>query len=159
MIHHTAPLNRTRCFPNGNTFPASAEDVCIIEDASFLYADLPDFGSLDKAMTFGISLITDDNLTLGPLTTVTMDLETEALGAALELVYFENGPWDGIVFHLGALVDDRVVASDEFTIANGGGRDNIAVGGLSLTWDTPFRLLKFYARFGSEFSRPRAMIR
>ena len=108
-------------------------------------------------LTFGNSYIPGDNLSIGPLATVTLDLPEIALEASLDLGYYENGPWAGIVYHLDALLAGVVVASDELTIAGGSDRDNptwatLAVSGAS------FDQLHLYATYDGQYSMPRGLI-
>jgi len=88
---------------------------------------------------------------------VTMDLDTPASAASVDIGYYENGPWGGIVIHLDALDAGAVVASDAITIANGGGRDNDTIATLSVGGAT-FDSLKLYATYGDQPSAPRVMM-
>ncbi len=144
-------------FPDGSTFDPQPDDQFIIENAAVFYLDFPDYGSPVNSLTFGIAYVPGDNLSIGELSTVTMDLPEAATSASFDLGYYENGPWGGIVFHLDAIDQGQVVASDSFTISDLGGRDNPAARTLSVSGPA-FTQLHFYATYGSDYSMPRAMI-
>lgn len=148
-------------FPNGDTFDADGifglGHEVIVENATLLYNDFPGWGSANNALTFGTSFVVGDNLSIGALSTVTMTLDDVADFASVEMAYYENGPWGGIVYHLDALMGGSVVASDSFTISDLGGRDNIAFASLSVD-GAMFDSLHLYATFGSEYSGPRALL-
>ncbi|HOX24228.1 MAG TPA: hypothetical protein PLL30_00565 [Candidatus Krumholzibacteria bacterium] len=144
-------------FPDGSTFDPQPADEFVAENAGLFYAEFPEFGSPVNVLTFGIAYVPGDNLTIGPLATVTMDLPVPVSEASLDLGYYENGPWGGIVYHLDALLGGAVVASDQFTIAGVSDRDNptwatLTVAGLA------FDQLHLYATYGGEYSMPRGMI-
>ena len=149
--------NVSGVFPSGETFSPSPADEFIIENAGLFYTDFPSYGSPVNSLTFGIAYIAGENLTLGPLSTVTIDLNAPAIAASLDLGYYENGPWGGIEYHLDALSSGQVVASDGFVISDLGGRDNPAVAILSVSGAT-FDQLHLYATYGSDYSMPRAII-
>src|SRR5215467_1460620 len=91
-------------FPDGSTFtPGDVGDQLIIEDSTDFYAVHPDYGSAPNSLTFGSVYIPGPNLSLGPLVRVTMDLDAPANTASVDIGYYENGPWGGIVIHLDAL--------------------------------------------------------
>jgi hypothetical protein len=144
-------------FPSGETFTPQPDDQFVVENAGLFYGDFPAFGSPVNVLTFGTAYIPGDNLTIGPLSTVTMDLPEPATEASLDLGFYENGPWGGIVYHLDALLAGTVVASDALTIADGGGRDNPTWATLAVTGAT-FDQLHLYATYGGEYSMPRGMI-
>lgn len=144
-------------FPNGEVFDPAPEDEFMIENAGLLYLDFPDYGSPVNALTFGTAYVPGDNLTIGGLSNVTMDLAASAQSASFDLAYYERGPWGGIEFHLDALDGDTVMASDSFVIASGDGRDNPAVATMSVS-GVAFDRLRFYATYGGNYSKPRAMI-
>lgn len=144
-------------FPSGETFDPAPEDELIVEDAGLFYGDFPAYGSPVNSLTFGTAFIPGDNLTIGALSNITIDLGGVATSASFDLGYYENGVWGGIEFHLDALDGGTVVASDSFVIADGGGRDNPAAATLSVS-GAEFQQLMFYATFGTEYSKPRAMI-
>ncbi len=150
-------------FPDGNTFEPGGDGVdtlgneIIIENATFLYNDFPGWGSANHGMTFGRSFIPGDNLSLGPISTVTMDLDQPADSASLDVAYFENGPWGGIVYHFDAYMGGSIVASDSFVISDLGGRDNPAIATMQVG-GVLFDSLRLSATLGSEFSAPRVLI-
>jgi hypothetical protein len=149
--------NVSGVFPNGDTFDPSPADEFIIENAGLFYVDFPSYGSPVNSLTFGIAYVPGENLTIGPLSTVTIDLHALASAASLDLGYYENGPWGGIEYHLDALSGGQVVASDGFVISDLGGRDNPAVAALSVSGAT-FDELHLYATYGDKYSMPRAII-
>lgn len=149
-------------FPDGNTFePGSGVDglgdEIIVENATLLYNDFPGWGSANNALTFGSSYVVGDNLSLGAISTVTMTLDSVADFASLEMAYYENGPWGGIVYHLDAFMGGSVVASDSFTISDRGGRDNLAFATLSVD-GAEFDSLQLYATFGNDYTAPRILV-
>ena len=149
-------------FPDGNTFePGSGVnglgDEIIVENATLLYNDFPGWGSANNALTFGSSYVVGDNLSLGAISTVTMTLDSVADFASLEMAYYENGPWGGIVYHLDAFMGGSVVASDSFSISDLDGRDNLAFATLSVD-GAEFDSLQLYATFGNDYTAPRILV-
>jgi hypothetical protein len=145
-------------FPDGSTFvPADVGDLLIVEDASLLYPDFPDYGSSPNSLTFGSAFVNGPNFSIGALVRVTMDLAQPASAASVDLAFYENGPWGRIVIHLDALSAGTVVASDSLTIADGGGRDNVTTSVLSVEGAT-FDALKLYSTYEDQPSAPRIMI-
>ncbi len=149
--------NVSGVFPDGSPFGPEPTDECICEDATAWYNDFPGWGSEDKLLTFGNAYIGGDNLSLGRLSSVTVDLDGVADSLSMDVGYYENGPWGGIVVHLDALMGGQVVASDSFQIADGGGRDNGAISALSVS-GAQFDQLKIYSTFGNQYSLPRIII-
>jgi hypothetical protein len=86
-----------------------------------------------------------------------MDLDTPASAASVDLAFYENGPWGGIVLHLDAYQGGSVVGSDSLTISDLGGRDNMTTATFSISGVT-FDSLKLYATYGDQPSAPRVMI-
>lgn len=144
-------------FPSGEVFDPAPEDEFMVEDAGLLYLDFPGYGSPVNALTFGTAYIPGENLTIGGLSNVTMDLGGRATAASFDLAYYERGPWGGIEFHLDAMDGNTVVASDSFVIASGDGRDNPAIATMSVS-GAEFDHLAFYATYGGDYSKPRAII-
>ncbi len=145
-------------FPDGSTFTAGdLGNLLIVEDATWFYLDFPAWGSSPNTLTFGTSYVPGPNLTVGPLATAWMDLPTLSNAASVDMAFYENGPWGGIMFHLDAVKDGAVVASDTLTISDLGGRDNITTDSLSVS-GAEFDSLHIYATFGAEYSAPRLMI-
>lgn len=128
-----------------------------IEDATLFYNDFPGYGSADKTLTFGDVFVPGDNLSIGVLASAWIDISQTSNAASFDLAFYENGPWGGVEFHLDALMNGSVVASDFFTIADGGGRDNATFSSLSVS-GADFNSLHFYATKNGEYSAPRAMI-
>jgi len=141
-------------FPDGSTFDPQPADEFVAENAGLFYVDFPEYGSPTNALTFGIAYVPGDNLSIGPLATVTMDLPDLATEASLDLAYYENGVWGGIVYHLDALLGGAVVASTELEIAGVSGRDTPTWATLTVT-GAAFDQLHLYATYGGEYSMPR----
>ncbi len=93
---------------------------------------------------FGGSFVPGDNLTINLMSQVFISPNTAVDFFAVDLFYYENGPWGGIELHFDALLGGSVVATDGFTIANGGGRDNITSTTLSIS-GVSFDELRLYA--------------
>lgn len=146
-------------FPDGSTFtPGDLGNQVVIENAGLLYNDFPEWGSPTNAMTFGSVYVPGENLSIGALSTVTMDLDTPATSASLELAFYENGPWGGIVYRLDAMLNGQIVASDSYVLAgDDDGRDNIAFRTFSVG-GVVFDSLHLYATFGDSFSAPRGLL-
>ena len=146
-------------FPDGGTFEPGGDifglgDTIIVENAALLYNDFPGWGSPNNVLTFGSAFIPGDNLTLGALSTMSMNIHGVADSASFDMGYYENGPWGGIRFHLEALMGGSVVASDSFEISDLGGRDNIAFAQLSVD-GALFDSLRVFATYGDDYSGPR----
>jgi hypothetical protein len=108
-------------------------------------------------MTFGNTFINGDNLSIGALASVWMDVAGGGSAASFDIAFYENGPWGGIVYHLDAVKNGNVVASDSFVISDLGGRDNptfrtMSVGGAE------FDSLHLYAIKNGNYTVPRGMI-
>ncbi|MGH8173986.1 MAG: hypothetical protein ACREPX_12665 [Rhodanobacteraceae bacterium] len=145
-------------FPDGSTFdPIDVGDQLIIENAALFYDKFPDFGSSPNTLTFGSAYVNGPSFSIGALVQVTMDLPQPMNSATLDFAFYENGPWGGIVVHLDALDGGIVVASDTYTLANGGGRDNLAASVLGVE-AASFDSLHLYATFDDQPSAPRIMI-
>ncbi len=145
-------------YPDGAPFAAGdLGNQLLIEDATLFYNDFPAYGSPVKSLTFGGAFIPGPNLTIGALSSAQMRLDEPASAASLDIAYYENGPWGGIVYHLDALLGDSVVASDSFVISDLGGRDNPAFRTLSVAAPT-FERLHLYATLGANYTSPRGMI-
>ena len=145
-------------FPDGSTFTSTdIGDQVIIENAALFYSDFPDLGSPDNAMTFGTAFVPGDNLSLGAIATVTMDLDQPATMAQLNMAYYQYGPWGGIIFHLDAYDGETLVATDNFRIAVRDGRDELNLSRLVVEAPS-FDRLHLYATFGDDFSAPRILM-
>ncbi len=150
--------NQAGIYPDGIPFTADElSGEIVIENAGFLFNDFPDFGSPTNVMTFGGVYMPGENLSLGVLSTATMDLDTPASAASVDLVYYENGPWGGIVYHFDALMNGQVVASDSFVIIGVDGRDNVATHTFSIE-GAEFDSLRIYATIDGQLTAPRGMI-
>jgi hypothetical protein len=145
-------------YADGNPFSAGDPGTdSIIENATLFYNDFPTYGSPINSMTFGNAFVVGDNLSIGALASVFMDLANHANAASLDIAFYENGPWGGIEYRLDALLNGQVVDSDNFLIADGGGRDNatyrtMSVGGVE------FDSLHLYAMKNGSYTVPRGMI-
>ncbi|MBA8889282.1 putative delta-60 repeat protein [Dokdonella fugitiva] len=145
-------------FPDGSTSTAElVGDQYIIENATLFYPDFPGIGSSPNMLTFGGGYINGDNFSIGALSRAILDLPTRMSAARFDMAYYENGPWGGIVLHVEALLGGEIVATRTLTIANGGGRDNIATTSM-LIEAAAFDTLHLYATFGDQPSAPRVMI-
>ena len=150
--------NVSGVFPDSSTFgPGELGNQVIVENAAFFYNDFPTYGSPINALTFGSAYVEGENLSIGALASVYMDLDQQGNAASLNLAFYENGPWGGMVYHLDALLSGQVVASDTFSIANGGGRDNATWQTLSVSGAT-FDSLHLYGTWNGEYTGPRGMI-
>jgi hypothetical protein len=145
-------------FPDGVPFgPNDLGSEYIIERATFFYNDFPSYGSPNQAMTFGVAFIPGDNLTIGPLASIWLDLDVPGVAVSLDLGYLENGPWGGIRYILEASRNGAVVGSDSFVISDLGGRDNAAIRTMSIS-GVEFDQLHFYAWLNNSYTAPRGMI-
>lgn len=145
-------------YPDGAPFgPNDNGNENIIERATFFYNDFPTYGSPVNAMTFGNSFVPGDNLSIGALASVWMDVPAHGNAASLDVAYYENGPWGNIQYKLEAVRNGQVVASDVFTIANGGGRDNATFSHMSVS-GVEFDSLHLYGWLNGNYTVPRGMI-
>jgi len=162
-VTYTGVNNVDGVFPDGLPFFAGGigfetlGDEIIVENATFFFDELPGFGSRNNVLTFGRAFVVGDNLSLGPLSTVTMLLDVNADFASIDVGYIENGPWGGVEFHLEASLNGVVVDSDTFIISDLGGRENgafreMSVGGFET------RSLRLFATYNGEFTAPRVII-
>lgn len=145
-------------FPDGSTFTAAdVGDNFIIEESTYLFDAFPGWGSRENTLTFGTAYINGPNLSLGAFVTAWMDLPQVSNSISMQMAYYENGPWGGIVFHMDAYRNGGLVGSDSFTIANGGGRDNVTLGTLGVS-GVEFDSCHIYATNGSDYSAPRLLV-
>ncbi len=150
--------NVSGVFPDGIPFgPDELGSEFIIERATFFYNDFPDYGSPDNSLTFGQAFIPGDNLTIGPLASIWLDLDSVGSAVSLDLAYLENGPWGDIEYILEARRNDVVVGTDSFLISNLGGRDNATFRAMSIS-GVEFDELHLYAWLNNDYSAPRGMI-
>lgn len=149
--------NVSGVFPDGSTFvPADLGDQFIVENATLLYNDFPTWGSGPNALTFGSAFIPGNNLSLGAFAKADLSFAENVGSISFDMAFYENGPWGGIVFYLDGIRNGNVVSRHTLTIADGGGRDNIAFGELSVSGE--FDSARIYAKFGDSYSAPRLMI-
>ncbi len=145
-------------FPDGSTFePSDVGDRLVVENVGLFHADFPDFGSAPNALTFGDVFIDGENFSIGALVRARMDLDRPADAVGFDFAYYENGPWGGIEIHLDAYRNGVLVGGDQLTIADGGGRDNVATAKLEVA-GVEFDALKLYATWNGQPSAPRIMI-
>jgi len=143
---------------DGDPFgPTDLGNTLIIENATLFYNDFPAYGSPINSLTFGSAWVPGDNLSIGVLASVLMDLDEPGAAASLDLAFYENGPWGGIQYYLDAVDNGVVVATDTFTISDLGGRDNATF--RTLTVSAPhFDQLHLYAELNGTYTNPRGMI-
>jgi hypothetical protein len=145
-------------FPDGSTFvPEDVGDQLVVENAAVFYADFPGFGSAPNTLTFGTSYVDGENFSIGALVRASGGLDQPAQAVAMDLAYYENGPWGGIVVHLEGYDRDALVASDNLTLAGEGDRDNPAASRLSIS-AASIDSFKLYATFDGQPTAPRVMI-
>lgn len=150
--------NVSGSYADGTPFsPGEPGDQVIIENATLFYNDFAGYGSPINSLTFGNAFINGDNVSIGALASVYMDLDELSQAASLDLAYYENGPWGDIEYHLEAIRNGNVVASDSFLIANGGGRDNPTFRTMSVN-GAVFDSLHLFATLNGDYTVPRAMI-
>ena len=137
--------------------PADNGDQSIIENATLFYNGFPTYGSPVNAMTFGNTFINGDNLSIGALASVWMDVAGGGSAASFDIAYYENGPWGDIVYHLDAVKSNVVVASSTFTLTGSDGRDNAAFRTFSVS-GAEFDSLHLYATKNGDYTVPRGMI-
>src|SRR5688572_30619573 len=82
-------------YPDGQPFtPENNGGQAVIEDSAVVALDFPDFGSTPNTLTFGLAFIPGGNVTIGPLATAKMTLDSGTVTqASFDLIYYENGPW------------------------------------------------------------------
>lgn len=162
-VTYTQINNVDGIFPDGNTFLAGGDgfeslgDEIIVENAAFFYDTVLGFGSRNNVLTFGRAFVPGDNLTLGPMSTITMALDSNADFASIDIGYLENGVWGGIEFHFEASLNGAVVGGESFVISDLGGRDNGTFRTLSIS-GVEFDSLNLFATYNGEFTAPRVII-
>lgn len=129
----------------------------VVENATFFYNDFPTYGSPNNSLTFGDTYIPGDNLSIGVLASAYIDIDEMSNSASLDIAFYENGPWGGVEYHLEALLNGSVVASDSFSISDLGGRDNATFANLMVS-GVDFNGLHLYAWKDGAYSAPRGMI-
>jgi len=147
-------------FPDGSTFNhGELGPNVIVERATLLYNDFPDFGSANNALTFGTTFVPGDNLSLGALASVDITPDSVSDFVSLEMAYFELGPWSGITYALTAFLNGSVVGEDSFVIAGNdlNERDRIAFATLMID-GVQFDALQLTATFDTAYSGPRILL-
>lgn len=129
----------------------------VVENATLFYNDFPTYGSPNNSLTFGDVYIPGDNLSIGVLASAFIDIADLSNSASLDIAFYENGPWGGVEYRLEALLNGSVVASDSFTISDGGDRDNPTFASLMVS-GVDFNGLHLYAWKDGAYSAPRGMI-
>src|SRR3954469_2343615 len=137
--------------------PTDNGDQNIIENAALFYDAFPTYGSRVNSMTFGSAFINGDNLSIGALASVWMDVPAHGSAAGFDIAFYENGPWGGIQYKLDAVRNGQVVASDIFTISDLGGRDNATFRHMSVG-GAEFDSLHLYGWKNGMYTVPRGMI-
>lgn len=137
--------------------PTDNGDQSIIENATLFYNEFPTYGSPVNSMTFGNTYINGNNLSIGALASVWMDVAGGGSAASFDIAYYENGPWGDIVYHLDAVKSNVVVASSTFTLTGSDGRDNAAFRTFSVS-AAEFDSLHLYATKNGDYTVPRGMI-
>lgn len=160
-VHYREANRVSGIYPDGTPFDGNKlGSEFALEDASYLFADFPAFGSAPNALTFGGVYVAGPNLTIGALSSLWMDLDASAIAAEFDLVYYEYGGWEGIEMRVDAWKDGAIVASDSFLIAGDGNpltRDRIAIGSLGVE-GAEFDTLHVSAWLNGEYTAPRVMI-
>jgi hypothetical protein len=145
-------------YADGTPFgPLDNGNDLIIENATLFYNDFPTYGSPVNALTFGNAFIPGDNLSIGALASAWMDVAGGGNAASFDIAFYENGVWGGIQYHLDAVQNGNVVASDTFTISDLGGRDNATFRTMSVS-GAQFDSLHLYATKNGDYTVPRGMI-
>lgn len=145
-------------YPDGEPFNDSENgNQVIVERATFFYDDFPGYGSPVNSLTFGSAFIPGDNLTIGAIASVWMDLDELGAAASFDLAYYEGGPWGGIEWRLDAVRNGSVVASTGLTIDLGGDRDNPTYATLNIA-AAEFDSLHLYGWLNGTYTAPRGMI-
>jgi len=146
-------------YPDGVPFAAGELGTdFIIENATILYLDFPQYGSAPNSLAFGNTYINGDNLSIGPLSSAWLDVDQVATAVSVDLAYYENGPWGGIEIALDAYRSGVIVGTDTLIVAGDDpGHDNVTTATLSI--DTvEFDSLHLRAQLDGVYTAPRVMI-
>jgi hypothetical protein len=144
-------------FPSGETFLSDYPgEQFVIENATLYYLDFPQWGSSPNALTFGNAFVPGNNFSVGGFSRASMDFAEVISEISMDTLFYENGPWGGIVLHLDGVRNGAVVASTTYTLSNLGGRDTLVRGTLSLSGE--FDSANIYATWAGGYSAPRLMI-
>lgn len=146
-------------YPDGVPFAAGElGNQFIIENATLLYADFPDFGSAPNALTFGAMYVNGDNLTIGALASAWLDFDHVSNAVSMDLAYYENGPWGGVEIGIDAYRGGSLVGSSALTVLGvDPSRDNVAIATLSID-GVEFDSLHLRATLDGMYTAPRVMI-
>lgn len=145
-------------YPDGEPFgPNDNGRENIVERATVFYNDFPAYGSPVNTMTFGSSFVPGDNLSIGALASLWMDLPSLSNAASFDIGFYERGPWGGIQWRLDAVRNGSVVATDTITIASGGDRDNPTFDTMSIS-GVEFDKLHLYGWLNNNYTVPRGII-
>lgn len=152
-------VNRVSGFyPDGVPFNDTENgNEVIVERATLFYNDFPTYGSPVNSLTFGSAFINGDNVSIGALASVWIDLPEVSSAASFDLAFYENGPWGNIEWRLEALRNGQVVTSDLEIISNLGGRDNPTFKTMSVS-GVEFDQLHLYAWLNGNYTAPRGMM-
>ncbi|MGD9690180.1 MAG: hypothetical protein AB7K52_11055 [Phycisphaerales bacterium] len=144
-------------FPSGETFDADYPGSnFIIENSTLLFNDFPAWGSSPNTLTFGNAFVPGNNLSVGGFSRASMDFASPVSGISMNIIFYEDGPWGGIVLHLDGRRNGAVVATSTYTLSDLGGRDRLTNGTLSISGE--FDSADIYATWGAGYSAPRLMI-
>ncbi len=131
--------------PDGSTYgPGDYGDQVVIEDANALANDFPAV-SPDNVLGFGSSFVPGDNLTINLMSQVFISPNTLVDFFAVDLFYYENGPWGGIEVIVEGSNRGTPVVSDSFIISDLGGRDNVTHAHVELT-GASFDTVRIYSK-------------
>ena len=112
--------------PDGSTFePGDYGDQVVIEDANFLALDFAEV-TPDNVLSFGGSFVPGDNLSINLMSQVFISPNTTVDFFAVDLFYYENGPWGGIEVIFEGTNSGSTVVTESFVISDLGGRDSVA---------------------------------
>ena len=133
--------------PDGSTYvPGEYGTDFIVENATLAINDFPDTLSGTNALSWGSNFIAGDNLSVNIVSPFSMSTNQTETDAWFDILYFENGPWGGIIIELLAFNRGDLVNSDSITISDLGGRDNL-IGDQLGVFGVEFDSLTVNARF------------
>jgi hypothetical protein len=149
-------------YPDGQPFvPADNGTQAIIENSMAAQPDFPDHISAPNTLTFGLAFIPGENLTIGPLATATMAPASGLVTQAdFDLIYYENGPWGGILVTVDALLNGQVVGTTSFEVSNldPQGRDNPAARHLTVSHAGGMDSVRIYSRLNNNYTTIRGLV-
>jgi hypothetical protein len=149
-------------YPGPEHEPFTPQDLgtnLIVEDATVVHDDFPTFVSAPNTLTFGLAYVPGTNASLGPLAAVSLQpaTPTPMSQAGFDIIYYENGPWGGIVVTVDALQNGQVVGTTSFTVSDLGGRDNPIAQRLSVS-AASFDTVRITSRLNGDYTTLRALI-